>query len=207
MWRKISRAGIRSRTAPIEFGDRIMVATDRVERLEQDLAKALAEIDRLASVEAIRDCIYRVCRASDRIDAELMRSCFHPGATIHFGKIYNGDAEGWIASAMKHQSSQQQRQHMVGNIVVCVDGDQAFAESYELDRHKTIMADHVRDTVLAARTLDRFERREGQWKIVERTKVMDWGRAITADEGVYVNSPLEHGGDDRSDASYRVLPW
>jgi hypothetical protein len=68
------------------------------------------------------------------------------------------------------------------------------------------MNSEVRDLVLAARTLDRFARRNGEWKIVERTKVIDWGRAISADDGVYANGPLMHGGDDRSDASYRVLP-
>lgn len=183
-----------------------MAEIDRIERLERDLARALAEIDRLASIEAIRACVYRVCRGTDRVDAQLLASAFHPGAVVHFGKLYDGPVEGWIAAAVKHQSSQSQRQHMVGNITIRVDGEEAFAESYELDRHKTPMNGEVRDLVLAARTLDRFARRDGEWKIVERTKIMDWGRAITADEGVYVNGPLEHGGDDRSDASYRLLP-
>jgi hypothetical protein len=34
---------------------------------------------------------------------------------------------------------------------------------------------------------------------------MDWGRTITADDGLYVNSPLATGGDDRSDPSYALL--
>ncbi|HET9868626.1 MAG TPA: nuclear transport factor 2 family protein, partial [Nitrospira sp.] len=110
---------------------------DRVERLERDLAKALAEIDRLASIEAIRDCIYRVCRGTDRVDPDLLRSAFHADAVIHFGKIYDGDVESWIPTAIQHQASQSQRQHMVGNITIRVEGDEAFAESYELDRHKS----------------------------------------------------------------------
>lgn len=183
-----------------------MTERDRLARMERDLARALDEIDRLKAVEAIRQCIYRVCRGTDRIDPDLILSAFHPGAKIHYGKMFDGDIEGMIAAGMKHQSSQSQRHHMVGNIVVRIDGDQAFAESYELDRHKTPMNGETRDLVLAARTLDRFERRDGEWKIIERTKVMDWGRAITADDGFYVNSPLEKGADDRSDASYALLP-
>lgn len=179
---------------------------DRLDRLEKDLAAALAEIDRLKAIEAIRDCIYRVCRGTDRIDAEIVRSAFHPGAILHYGKMYDGDFETWIAMGMKHQSTQSQRQHMVGNIIIRIDGDQAFAESYELDRHKSSMNGEVRDLVLAARTLDRFALRNGEWKIVERTKIMDWGRSITADDGLYVNSPLATGGDDRSDISYTLLP-
>lgn len=182
-----------------------MAEYDRVARLERDLAKALAEIDRLNALEAIRACVYRVCRATDRIDENLLRSAFHPGAKIHFGKIYDGDVEGWIASAMAHQATQSQRQHFVGNISIRLDGDEAVAESYELDRHLTPMNGEARDLVIAARTLDRFSRRDGEWRIAERTKVMDWGRVIAANDAVYQNSPLRRGCDDVSDPSYELF--
>lgn len=183
-----------------------MSDSDRLDRLERELAEARAEIDRLKAMEAIRDCIYRICRGTDRIDADLVRSAYHPGATVHYGKMFSGDAAASIEGGMKHQSSQEQRHHMVGNILIRIEGDQAFAETYELDRHKSPMNGEMRDLVLAARTLDRFERRDGEWKIVERTKVMDWGRTINADDGLYANSPLETGGNDRSDPSYKILP-
>lgn len=182
-----------------------MIGADRIDGLERDLAKALAEIDRLQSLEAIRTCLYRVCRASDRVDAELLRSAFHPGAQVHYGKLYDGPVEEWIASAIRHQGTQLQRQHMVGNIYIVLNGDEAVVESYELDRHKTPMGMEVRDIVMGARTLDRFARRGGEWRIIERTKIMDWGRFITADDGLYQNSPLERGRDDRTDASYELL--
>lgn len=183
-----------------------MAETDRLDHLEKRLQGALDEIERLASLQAIRDCVYRVCRGTDRVDADILRSAFHADALVHFGKIYDGPVDGWIESAVKHQASQSQRQHLVGNIIIRLDGDEAFVESYELDRHKTPMNGEVRDLVLAARTLDRFERRDGEWRIVERTKIMDWGRAISANDGLYVNSPLTRGGDDRSDSSYALLP-
>lgn len=182
-----------------------MTESERIERLEHSLAAALAEVERLSAIEAIRTCLYRVSRAIDRVDAALLRSAFHPGALIHYGKLYEGEVEGWIASAMAHQSSQSQRQHMIGNILIRVDGDEAVAESYELDRHKTPMNGEVRDLVLGARTLDRFARRDGEWRIVERTKVMDWGRNIVGDDAVYQNSPLQKGGNDTSDPSYQLL--
>lgn len=185
---------------------REMAESDRLDALEQRLSAALAEIERLKSLEAIRDCVMRVCRGTDRVDADLLRSAFHPGAQIHFGKLYEGEVEGWIESAVRHQSSQSQRQHMVGSVRIRLVGDEAFAESYELDRHVSTMNGEVRDLVLGARTLDRLAKRDGEWRIVERTKVMDWGRRISADDGLYQNSPLERGGDDRSDASYRLFP-
>ena len=44
-----------------------------------------------------------------------------------------------------------------------------------------------------------------EWRIVERTKVADWGRAIAGDEAIYDNGPLEKGRRDASDASYRLF--
>lgn len=183
-----------------------MAETDRLNQLERSLEAALREVDRLGSLEAIRTCLYRTCRAIDRVDENLLRSAFHPDAKIHYGKIYEGELDGWVVSAMKHQSTQSQRQHMIGNIYIELNGDEAVAESYELDRHKTPMNGEVRDLVLGARTLDRFVRRNGEWRIIERTKVMDWGRNIVGDDAVYQNSPLRKGGDDRSDPSYELLP-
>lgn len=182
-----------------------MAESERIDRLEQKLTAALAELDRLASLEAIRDCLYAVSRGIDRIDEELLRGAFHPGAMVHYGKLYDGAVEGWIPSALAHQRGQSQRQHLIGNIRIKLAGDQAVAESYELDRHLTPMNGEVRDLVLAARTIDRLARRDGEWRIVERTKVMDWGRNIAADAGVYANSPLPKGGDDRTDPSYPIF--
>lgn len=178
---------------------------DRMNRLERELAAAMREIDRLASSEAVRDCVYRVSRAIDRVDADLLLSSFHPGATIDYGKLFQGSVEDWAASAMKHQASQQQRHHLVGNIIVRIDGDEAVAESYALDRHKSPAGDGFKDLVLGARTLDRLARRDGEWRIVDRKKIMDWGRAISADAGVFENSPLEKAASDRRDASYALF--
>lgn len=182
-----------------------MAEIERIDRLEQQLTAALAEVDRLRSLEAIRTCLYAVSRGIDRVDEDLLRSAFHPQAKVHYGKLYDGEVEGWIPSAVAHQRGQSQRQHLIGNIYIKLNGDEAVAESYELDRHLTPMNGEVRDLVLAARTIDRLARREGEWRIVERTKVMDWGRNIAADAGVYTNSPLPKGQDDRSDPSYPIF--
>lgn len=179
-----------------------MVSLEANADLAREVAAVRKELDRLSSIEAIRACIYRVSRGTDRIDRDVLRSAFHSDATVHFGKLYDGPVAGWIETALRHQASQGQRQHLVGNIIIELDDDVAFAESYELDRHVTPIAGELRDLVLGARTLDRFERRDGEWRIVERTKLLDWGRAIVADDGPYRNSPLPRGADDLSDPSY-----
>jgi hypothetical protein len=62
----------------------------------------------------------------------------------------------------------------------------------------------MRDLVIGTRTLDRLSRRNGEWKISDRTKLMDWGRIISADEWIYDNGLMEKGRRDKSDPSYRL---
>ena len=58
------------------------------------------------------------------------------------------------------------------------------------------------DLVLAMRTLDRFERRGGEWRIVHRRKLVDWARALQGQDMVLERSPLARGARDATDPSY-----
>lgn len=182
-----------------------MAEQDRLDQLERNLTTALADIDRLKSAESIRECITRISRATDRIDELLFRSAFHSDAKIHCGEMFDGDADAWIEQVLTHQKKQVQVQHMVGNIQIRIDGDEAVAESYELARHKTPIRGEYCDLILAMRTLDRFARRNGEWRIIDRTKLIDWGRIISADESIYEMPGLEKGRRDATDASYALF--
>lgn len=180
-----------------------MTENDRLSNLENEMQALRTELTDLRARESIRQCIYSVCRAIDRVDSDLLRSAFHPGATIHFGRMYDGPVEPWIASTLEHQVGQSDSHHLVGNIQITVAGDQANAESYELARHKSPIKGKMVDLVLAMRTLDRFALRDGAWRISERTKIIDWGRIVSTDDAIYEKSFLEKGVRGPSDASYR----
>jgi hypothetical protein len=184
----------------------MMVEHDRVAQLERKLADTVAEIDRLMSLEAIRDCVYRLSRAIDRDDEEMVRSAFHPDAIIHFGKLYDGGLDGWIAQARPVWKIQPDAHHHIGMVTVRMNKkDEALAESYEVARHRAPVDGQIRDTVLAMRNLDRLSRRNGEWRIIERTKILDVGRILNGAEVLYDNGPLENGAKNKSDASYRFF--
>lgn len=171
------------------------------------LASAL---DRLAKLEAraeIQDCVLRFCRGLDRIDRTLMESAFHPDATVKYGAIFTGPAQPFLDATIVNQAKQRETQHLVGNILIDLDGDTASVESYELARHKSPRDGEMVDLILAMRTLDRFERRDGVWRIAHREKVMDWARIMTGTDGVFENSPLKKASRDGNDASYAALGW
>jgi hypothetical protein len=124
----------------------------------------------------IQQVLYRYCRAVDRGDEALLRSVYHPGAIDRHGAFCGSGAEfaAYLVPAM--DQAPRVGQHHITNILIDVDGDLADVESYFLALHPlgdkaTGEASHVPVT---GRYLDRFERRDGAWKIADRTVVLDW---------------------------------
>jgi SnoaL-like domain len=146
---------------------------DRLSRLEDSLQLLL---DR----EAIRDVLYRYCRAIDHRDRELLASVYHLDAIDEHGSFCSGQASDFIATAMDTLETvlaDAHTQHSLGTIVIEVDGNRASSESYF--RAPTVLPHHDRDggarvvRELVGRWLDEFEKRDGEWRITHRRVVKD----------------------------------
>jgi len=157
------------------------------------------EVQHLLDRQAILDCIHRYSRGLDRHDDALLASCFHPDAIDNHGN-WVGGLEDFIAWANHDiHESYAAHTHNITSHFAEIDGDVANAESYVIFilRHK----DGELVKVGGGRYLDRFERRDGEWKIALRQLLLDWrfeadGSAFNTDD-LYV-----HGTWDRSDMSY-----
>ena len=70
-------------------------------------------------------------------------------------------------------------QHLLGNYDITLDGERAAARTYMHASHVTAEGTIW---VVGGTYIDRFERREGEWKIVERTLKAKWSeeRRISA---------------------------
>jgi hypothetical protein len=196
-----------------QFAEPAVDATDRPDdmparlaRIEQDLARARAQLDSLAAAEGIRQCLYRLNRGIDRLDRDLLASAFHPDAQVHYGPIHDGPAAGFVEAALTFQRTQRESQHLLGNIAVTVEGDTAVAESYEVSRHVHDEQGVPVELVIGARCLDRLAHRDGTWAITDRVKVVDWGRRNERPGDWLATAPLAAGTRDRSDPSYRLMP-
>jgi hypothetical protein len=126
----------------------------------------------LLDKEAIRDCLYRYCRGVDRADEDLLRSVYWPDAHDSHG-AYVGSATGFIAQALPRLRSGGRGVHQINNILIELLGDAAMVESSFLALQTSAVAPTLA-TFLCGRYLDRFERRDGHWRIAERTVVYDW---------------------------------
>jgi ketosteroid isomerase-like protein len=158
-------------------------------------------IQQLIDKEAICSVIYRLARAVDRRDLAQLQSCYHHDALEDHG-AYVGSAAKFCELASTPPGIYERMHHNVGTIHIELDGDMARSEAYVCASGRLIApgADgSVQSRSIYARYIDRFERRDGEWRIAQRIVVKDWTdvRAITDPDEDY---PLSRNGPE--DISY-----
>lgn len=135
-----------------------------------------AAIETLIARQHIADVIYRYARGIDRLDMPLVLACYHAGAYDDHGS-FAGTAEEFVAWAEPFLRRWTATMHFMGNMLIEIDGAVARAETYAVAYHRREDADgNGKDDVLGIRYVDRFERRDGVWKIAHRVVATEWRR-------------------------------
>ncbi|SEI20967.1 SnoaL-like domain-containing protein [Rhizobium tibeticum] len=134
-----------------------------------------ASITELLDREAIRDCLYRYCRGIDRADEAALRSAYWPDAHDNHG-AYTGSAEGFIRLALGIFKTGPRNVHQIANILIEFSGpSEAAVESYFMALQRgPDKAGEICQMLLCGRYCDLFHKREGEWRIAERTVIYDW---------------------------------
>src|ERR1700759_1112968 len=91
-------------------------------------------VDDLLAEAEIKDVHIRYCRANDRRDEALMRSCFHPDAVIELHEPLG--VEAFIALGRQILGQFTVTWHNTGNQLVEVEGEVAWAEHYTTSSHR-----------------------------------------------------------------------
>ena len=159
-------------------------------------------LQRLLDEEAIKKVHIRYCRGIDRMDWDLIRSCYHPDAIDDHGEFVGGIDE-FIEYCKKGCPTFISTTHFTGNQLVEVDGDSAWAEHYARAYHRVEdgPGGPIKDLVVNTRYVDRFEKRAGEWRIAKRVVVVDTDRVDPVNERWVPESQLR-SARDRSDPSY-----
>jgi SnoaL-like domain len=135
-----------------------------------------ADVQRLLDERAISAVMVRYIRGIDRGDSSLIAQAFHPDAIDHHGP-YEGQAVpgfvDWVLSDAR--PDYLATMHYIQNMSFdFVDDVTAYVETY-------LRAVHVRASgevniieTFGGRYADRFEKRDDEWKIAERTVILDW---------------------------------
>ena len=160
-------------------------------------------VQELLDKAAIREVLWRYCRGVDRRDADIVTSCYHPDAyDDHVGNIYTGETVGqglvdWMNDIMVKTT------HNITTNTIEVNGVLAGSESYTTSMHILKGQDdgENRTMLSVARYIDRFERRQDQWKIISRLVVPEF-TGLASMEMLPFQSLAKQ---DRTDPSYQVL--
>lgn len=131
----------------------------------------------LADRQAIVEVIDRYATSLDAKDYARFRTCFSDDAIVHYSEALTPDEAAAYAEGVLSRFTATQ--HLLGNYEIALDGDRASARTY-------VQASHVSAEgliwVMGGTYIDRFERRAGEWKIVERALEGTWSeeRTLTA---------------------------
>lgn len=141
------------------------------------------DLQKLSDIIEIQQVVARFARGIDRMDAELVRSCYHDGGLDHHGSFFDGDADGFVAWTKEHLPVYAMTMHFLGQTLVEfpeAGADIASAETYVMGFHQMAEGGPDAHWTSGFRYLDRFERRpvngELEWRIAERTVVGEWRR-------------------------------
>jgi hypothetical protein len=168
-----------------------------VQELEEKLRHMLAERE-------IHNVLLRYCRGVDRCDAELIADCFHEDARDDHGNwlATGSDVAQHIVGLVKPGTARAM--HFMGNVLIEVEGDVAFAESYILAFRAFDRDGKSYTRTRAVRFVDRFEQRSGVWRISERVVADDWNRVDEVIESQAGADEFRFSRKDKEDPVYAI---
>ncbi|BCN80912.1 nuclear transport factor 2 family protein [Prescottella equi] len=129
----------------------------------------------LIDKQEITEVLYRYARAVDRKDFDRVADCYFPDAIDNHGG-YIGTVAGLIEDMKSRHATIDSSLHYVTNVLIDLDGDTADVESYclcYLRQASAVAGGPQSRATVKCRYVDRFERRDGQWRIADRIVVFD----------------------------------
>jgi len=146
--------------------------------LEEQIRR-LTERQRITEArEQITEVLHRYARGWDRLDEEALRSCFFADSTHEHG-AFKGLSSEFVSNGLAVVGKLRSVSHLITNVSIEIAGDRAVSECYFLAHHRREAAMGTdEDWFLKGRYLDRFEERQGVWKIAHRRGLHDFSRTF-----------------------------
>lgn len=172
------------------------------------------QLAELAAKQEITDLLHRYCRGVDRLDMELVRSCYHADATDSHG-TFDGTVDEYLTWSGRLLRRYTGSVHTLSNILIELDsepassGDQgpvlwARSEAHGVARHWTEGGPPELNLSVGFRFIDDLCRREGgAWLIQRRVATTEW---VREEQFRPFDERFLRGSRDRSDPLYAPRP-
>ena len=149
--------------------------------MDKDLAEML---DR----DRIRACLVRLARGEDRRNGEMIKASYWPDSITDYG-VFKGDFQAYYDWVIPGADAITNTQHVLGQSHIELDGDTARVETHVVSYHRVDYGGgDEHDTCIGGRYLDVMAKRNGEWRVAERTMLydwyQDWGNSIDWSQGV-----------------------
>lgn len=166
-----------------------------------------ADVERLLDTLAIENILAAHSRGIDRNDEQLLRSCYHPDATVDYG-MFEGKAWDFCKVVADGLKGGPLTMHRPSNNWIKINGDKAIAESYVVTYMRMPSESGMTRALIGGRYLDRLERRDGSWKLCHRIMVLDWNSNHALEDNAAdkaFRDQYHPGGHRDQDESLKVL--
>ena len=172
--------------------------------MSQDIAHLSAQLAALSDRNAVYEVVLDIASGVDRYDPALLADAIWADAHIDMGGAAPMTGAAFAAALKPPRAPSKGRMHVIGNHRIRVDGDRAECESYVISCQETAAQDGDETRLRAGRYLDRFERRDGTWKLSRRVFVDEWSRLDTVKTRPAVGG--HRGAPSEADLSRSELP-
>jgi hypothetical protein len=145
--------------------------------LDPDQQRQLRELIERAE---IRKVLIRNVRGADRGDADLMRSAYWPDANDDHG-LFKGNAFEFVEFGLPIAKNAASVQHLLGQSNIEFDEltSARVETTFVYFSSRTREGDNDDVAVLGGRYVDRFVKRDAEWKIADRVTVADWSTMLS----------------------------
>lgn len=167
------------------------------------------KIDIFWSEREIRRLVHNSCRGADRCDPSLLESIYHADAIDEHGINPTNTAREYLDYMPVHRPHLEALQHHATNHVIAINGDYAEGEAYVFAYHRYKEGGVSTIVAVGGRYLDKYERRDGVWKIAHRVCMEDWSVKVPAPPArkEELAGVLERGGIGEADLSYQFFKF
>ena len=162
-----------------------------------------ARLNALVAKDDITAVVHRVARGTDRLDHELIVAGYWPDGFDDHNSFRGGPVEfaDWVLQVLPHFAATH---HFLGQCRIELDDDTAYVETY-CDAHHVAHPDErgrVLDMRMGLRYCDRFERRDGEWRIAKRICAFDWAYYVESVREWAFPADFTVGARNRDDITY-----